>query len=173
MFERFTEPARRVVKLAVAESQEAGDALVDEEHLVYALFGEPDGEAARLCGGEVTLARIKAAFRTARRRGGMSDADAAALAGLGIDVDEVVAGFQAGLPPEALDGPRKPPGRHRPFSKHAKRALSLALQEVVSRRERALGERDLLLGLLRNQALAAGVLEGLGVRYDDVRARLS
>ncbi|GIG64944.1 Clp protease N-terminal domain-containing protein [Phytomonospora endophytica] len=171
MFERFTEPARRVVTAAVEESQTAGDALVDEEHLAYALFRDPDGTASRLCGGEVTLDRLKAAFTAANRRGGLSDADTAALRELGIDVDAVVTSFESGLDPGRLLPPRKPARRHRPFSKAAKRVLTLALREVVSRSERTLGERDLLLGLLRNRALAAGVFEGLGVRYADVLAR--
>jgi len=168
MFERFTVPARLVVKAAVEESQAAGDPVIDEEHLAYALFRDPDGAAARLCGGTVTLDGLKAAFAAANRRGGLSDTDTAALRELGIDVDEVVATFTSPLGPDAMLPPRKAANRHRPFSKAAKRVLTLALQEGVSRRERALDERDLLLGLLRNKALAAGVFEGLGVRYTDL-----
>lgn len=171
MFERFTTPARQVVKDAVQESQAAGDPVIDEEHLAYALFRDPDGTASRICGGAVTLDGLKAAFAEANRRGGLSDSDTSALRDIGIDVDAVLDTFTAGGGSEKLLPPRKAANRHRPFTGAAKRALSLALREVVSRRERALDERDLLLGLLRNKALAAGVFEGLGVRYADVRAR--
>lgn len=94
MFERFTKDAREVVRGAVALCQDAGGGTVGPEHLLLALL---DREASR---GSFALAAlglpaegrepVRAALDEARRRAGLSRADADALADLGIDVSEIV-----------------------------------------------------------------------------------
>ncbi len=93
MFERFTKDARAVVTGAVGHCERAREEKVDEAHLLLALL---DREASR---GSFALASLGLAGRRseverdlaeARRRGGLSRADAEALTGLGIDLTEIV-----------------------------------------------------------------------------------
>lgn len=93
MFERFTKDARAVVEGAVGHAERAGAGAVDEEHMLLALL---DREGSR---GSFALASLGAAgwrdsmeraLAEARRRGGLSRAEAEALSGLGIDVSEIV-----------------------------------------------------------------------------------
>ena len=172
MFERFGQPAKKLFEYAVAEAREAGDALIEEEHLAYALFHDPEGEATRLCGGEVTLGTLKAAYAKAHRRGGMSDVEAAALLELGIDVDTVVDSLTSGIDPRALRPPRKGAAARR-FSQGARRTLVRTLREAKARKESVITEKHMLLALLRANGLTAKILEGLGVRYTDVHARIA
>lgn len=85
MFERFTTEARDTVTGAAAEARQAGSATVTEEHLLLALLSRG---ALDFLG--VDRAAVAADLAAARRRGGMSRADEEALAGLGIDLSEIV-----------------------------------------------------------------------------------
>lgn len=49
-FERFTERARSVLACSEEEAQNLGHGFVGTEHLLLALFGSPDGLAARVLG---------------------------------------------------------------------------------------------------------------------------
>lgn len=93
MFERFTQGARDVVSGAVGYAGGAGEPRITEEHLLMALLDARGTKASFVLaslGATGWRERLAAALAEARRRGGMSQADAVALAGLGIDVDEIV-----------------------------------------------------------------------------------
>lgn len=93
MFERFTKDARATVRGAVEHAERTGADTVTEEHLLLALLDQ-DGGRASFAITALGLAdrrdSLAAALAEARRRGGMSKADAEALADIGIDLAEVV-----------------------------------------------------------------------------------
>src|ERR1700750_3208854 len=104
MFERFTAPARAAVVDAHARAKAGQAPELTEDHLLAALLEGPqsaqllpavqlDSEDAR---------QILAELAAARRRGGLSAADADALAGLGIDLDEVLSAVERQLGAGAL-----------------------------------------------------------------------
>ncbi|KPI02739.1 Clp domain protein [Actinobacteria bacterium OK074] len=99
MFERFTEDARAVVAGAITHCERAGDREVGEAHLLLALLDREGSRAAFALAalGSADLGdparRREAVARDlaeARRRGGLTRADADALSGLGIDLAEIV-----------------------------------------------------------------------------------
>lgn len=93
MFEKFTADARAVVRGAAEWADRTGSGTVGEPELLLALLERTDSPAARVLAALGVHARresVADALAAVRRRGGVSPADAAALAGLGIDIDEVV-----------------------------------------------------------------------------------
>lgn len=169
MFERMDAAAKRVIHRAVAAARLDGAHDVLEEHLALALFDDPESGARRLA-GEVDIEALREAFARARRRGGVSDVDAAALRDLGIDVDEIVRATEAGLGTNVL-GHRRP-RRNPRFSKGAADTIGHMVREAVLRKQRVMGTAHLLLGLLRPGGFSTGVFQSLGVRYDEVAAHL-
>ncbi|MEV6729147.1 MULTISPECIES: Clp protease N-terminal domain-containing protein [unclassified Streptomyces] len=185
MFERFTQDARDTVTGAVAEARRAGAATVTEEHLLLALL---DRGALDPLG--VDRAAVTADLAAARRRGGMSRADEEALAGLGIDVTEIVSrveethgeGALASAAPRrrtlgsslrsALGRP-EPESRHVPFAQGAKKALEQSLRIALGRHDRHIATLHLLLALLSRPGTAAEVLADHGVTYAAAEAGLA
>ncbi|QDY81246.1 Clp protease N-terminal domain-containing protein [Streptomyces qinzhouensis] len=176
MFERFTDDARRVVTRSCAHSERTGARTVTEEHLLLALLdqrGTRTAFAFAALGVADRRASVEDALRTARRRGGLSPADARALAGLGIDVDEVVANAEAAHGRGALDPGS--PGRfraarrrwtsHRPFSPAAKAALEKSLRIALGRGDRSIGGEHVLLALTTGPGVVAEVLADHGATY--------
>ena len=84
MFERFTQEAREVVVLAHEEARELGAEAIGTEHLLLALARDRGAAAGVLDG----LGLGHAALRAELARDG-DGLDAAALAAIGIDLDEV------------------------------------------------------------------------------------
>src|SRR6516225_10266615 len=97
MFERFTDKARKVVLLATAKATERGEDEIRPVHMLYGVAAA-DGVAARA----LTALGVDAAAveRELDRTGGTSsgpldprdkaaEADAEALAAIGIDLDEI------------------------------------------------------------------------------------
>ncbi|GGW19171.1 hypothetical protein GCM10018980_28540 [Streptomyces capoamus] len=88
MFERFTKDARAVVEGAYAHAEEGGSASVDAGHLLLALLDREESRAASALAA-LGLARppereaVRRALREARRRAGLTRAEADALAGQG------------------------------------------------------------------------------------------
>ncbi|MEU2393109.1 Clp protease N-terminal domain-containing protein [Streptomyces sp. NPDC007369] len=177
MFERFTRDARDVVTGAVAEARRSGDTAVTEEHLLRALM-----EQGALDPLGVDRAAVAADLAAARRRGGMTRADEEALAGLGIDLAEVVSrveeahgtGALAQAPPRrrtlgsslrSAFGRPEPADRHVPFGEGAKKTLEQALRIALGRRENHITALHLLLALLSRPGTAAEVLADHGVTY--------
>lgn len=173
MFERFTKDARDVVKEAVAQAERAGAPRVDSEHLLLALL-DREGSRASFALGALGLTErrepVRAALERVRRRGGLTQAETDALAGLGIDVPEIVARVEEVHGAGALSG-GKGGGRrsgHRPFGRDAKAVLTGALRAATARRDRRIGDEHLLLALTVRPGAPAEVLADHGVTYESV-----
>ncbi|MFG2435286.1 Clp protease N-terminal domain-containing protein [Streptomyces sp. NPDC048508] len=175
MFERFTKDARAVVTGAVSHSERVGAATVEEEHLLLALL---DREGSR---GSFALGSLRSAgprealerdLAEARRRGGLSRADADALSGLGIDLSEIVARIEEAHGEGALEsGKRSDRGRwtgRRPFGRSAKETLTRSLRVAVARRDRHIGDEHLLLAITLQGGVAGEVLADHGITYGSV-----
>ncbi|WP_367320869.1 Clp protease N-terminal domain-containing protein [Streptomyces sp. HUAS ZL42] len=172
MFERFTRDARDVVRGAVEHCERLGAQSVDAEHLLLALL---DREASR---GSFALAAlglgerkesVRRALDEARRRAGLSRAEAEALAGLGIDVTEIVSRVEEVHGVGAMSGDRKDKGwwsGRRNFSRGAKDALEQALRTAVARRDSHIGDEHLLLALTVRPGVPAEVLADHGVTFE-------
>ncbi|MEU9352723.1 Clp protease N-terminal domain-containing protein [Streptomyces griseoloalbus] len=173
MFERFTKDAREVVKGAVGHvGGRAGT--VDPEHLLLALLDREGSRAsfalAALGPGE-RKESVRRALEEARRRAGLSQAETDALAGLGIDVSEVVARVEEAHGVGAMSGDRKDKGwwtGRRSFSRGAKDVLEGALRVAVARRDRHIGDEHILLALTARPGVPAEVLADHGVTYASV-----
>ncbi|MBT2468494.1 peptidase [Streptomyces sp. ISL-66] len=161
MFERFTHDARSTVTGAVAEAQRAGAATVTEEHLLLALLSQ--GALDPL---GVDREAVAADLSAARRRGGMSRADEEALAGLGIDLSEIVSRIEETHGEGALSAPstRKRTGRA-PFTPGAKKVLEQSLRIALGRKDRHISTLHLLLSLLSRPGTTAEILTDHGVTY--------
>ncbi|MFE0104003.1 Clp protease N-terminal domain-containing protein [Streptomyces sp. NPDC059009] len=188
MFERFTKDARAVVTGAVEAAEGVGADAIDDTHVLLALLDREASRAsfalAALGAGE-RRAEIAAALAEARRRGGLSQADADALAGLGIDVEEVVSrvehahgeGALAGGGAGAGAGARRgKPGLlslaawtgHRSFTRESKDTLERALRIATARRDRQIGDEHILLALTTRPGVVAEVLADHGVTHEGV-----
>ena len=177
MFERFTDPARRVVVLAQEEARERADGRIGSEHLLLGLCRAGDTRGAGLLAARgITLATVQQDLRGAAPP---DLPDREALASVGIDLDEVRDRVEEAFGPGALENTRAAGRRrerrwgHIPFDREAKKVLELALREAIRRGDRSLGTEHVLLGMLhRETGRAAGVLHARGVTLDDVRAVL-
>lgn len=173
MFERFTKSARLVVVDAVREAEQDRAPRVTGEHLMLALLGHGGQVADLLAAAGLTREVLTEEFTTARRRGGLSDADAGALRSLGIDVDAVVGEVERQHGPYAL-APRRTARRgHVPFAAEAKALLSGTLREAIELRERRISGEHVLLALAAGDGVVAEVLAGRGLSYPEVRSRLA
>jgi ATP-dependent Clp protease ATP-binding subunit ClpA len=173
MFERFTKVARRVVTDAVAEAERERVRLVAPKHLLLALVGKETRSAAVLAAAGVTREGLLEAFEAIARRGGLTDAEAAALRSLGIDVDTVVEQVEREHGAGALAEPRTSKLSRVPFADEAKELLAAALREAVDRGDRQITDEHLLLALASSGGSAAQVLAGHGLTYAELRVRLA
>jgi ATP-dependent Clp protease ATP-binding subunit ClpA len=174
MFERFTKDARAVVVGAVEHAEGAGAGSVDAEHLLLALL---DREASRASFALAALGltergdAVREALGEARRRAGLSQADAEALAGLGIDVSEIVARVEEVHGVGAMSGDRKDRGwwsGRRSLGRSAKEILEKALRIAVARRDRHVGDEHILLAMTVRPGVPGEVLADHGVTYASV-----
>ena len=175
MFERFTEDAREVVVDAVAHCARSGERRVDETHLLLALL---DREGSR---GSFALAALGLSGRReaverdlaeARRRGGLTRADADALDGLGIDLTEIVTRVEeihgrGVIAAAGKDSGSRRSGR-RPFARGAKETLAGALRAATAHRDRRIGDEHLLLALTARPGAPAEVLADHGVTHESL-----
>ncbi|MEV5203339.1 Clp protease N-terminal domain-containing protein [Streptomyces sp. NPDC053720] len=175
MFERFTRSAREVVTGAVAHAERTDAASVTEEHLLLALLDRQEGRAAFAAASLGLVDRrasVEAELATARRHGGLTRADTDALAGLGIDVTEIVARVEEAHGEGALDRARRRGARRRPFGRGAKGILTRALRIAAGRGDRFIGDEHLLLALTACPGVAAEVLAAHGATYGTVNRAL-
>ncbi|MGW6566664.1 Clp protease N-terminal domain-containing protein [Streptomyces sp. NPDC054975] len=178
MFERFTRGARAVVTGAVDRARRQGVPVVTEEHLLLALLDARATKASfvlQALGAPDRRASLEAALADARRRGGLSKADTEALAGLGIDVPEIVARVEEVHGAGALGDDREESARRsgRPsFSREAKSVLERSLRICLGRREKAIGDEHLLLALTARPGVVAEALADHGVTYEAVERTL-
>ncbi|WP_240134921.1 Clp protease N-terminal domain-containing protein [Streptomyces sp. MUM 178J] len=176
MFERFSKDARDVVTCSVALAERAGAESVTEEHLLLAMLDQ-EGTRAAFAFAALGMADRRASVETglaeARRRGGLSRADADALAGLGIDVAEVVSKVEAVHGEGALQRGGKPKRRwapgHRGFTPSAKDVLEKSLRIAIARGDRHIGGEHLLLALTAMPGVVAEVLADHGATYESVQ----
>jgi hypothetical protein len=198
MFERFTDNARQVVvesrKLATAR----GDSRIGPLHLLSALTTVPSTGASvgarvlALAGvDEAAVARLLGpgggAGRADSAGGGGFDAgladDAAALASIGIDLDEIRRKAEQSFGDGALDRiPGRGPGsrglRGRvALTDDAKSVLALSLKEALALHHNYIGTEHLLLGLIRTAETGqrSGLRQAttaLGLSYPAVREQV-
>ncbi|MER5752538.1 Clp protease N-terminal domain-containing protein [Streptomyces sp. NPDC002088] len=177
MFERFTKDAREVVVEAVAHAERAGAERVEETHVLLALL---DREGSR---GSFALAAlglppggredVVRELGEARRRGGLSRADADALSGLGIDLTEIVSRIEEAHGEGALadvaqgGSPGRRSGR-RPFGRGARELLAQSLRVTLGHRDRRIGDEHLLLALTARPGVPAEVLADHGVTHESL-----
>lgn len=156
--------------------------------MALALLAHQEGRAARVLRdlGVGAAEREEIARRMAgrRRRGGFTDADAEALATLGIDIHEVVARVEAthgegSLTASQPGGPATRTAtrtatrvRHR-MTPGAKQVLERALRDAVDRRERVVGTEHLLLSMVSLPGTVADTLAGFGVTREAVWRQLA
>ncbi|WP_264934804.1 Clp protease N-terminal domain-containing protein [Streptomyces sp. A012304] len=172
MFERFTKDAREVVRGALQRCEDTGARTVGPEHLLFALL---DREASR---GSFALTAlglaperrepVRRALHEARRRAGLSRADADALAGLGIDVSEIVSRVEEVHGVGAMSGDRRGRGgwTSRPaFGRDAKDVLEKSLRMALAHRDRCIGDEHILLALTARPGLAAETLADHGITH--------
>jgi ATP-dependent Clp protease ATP-binding subunit ClpA len=147
-FERFTDRARHVMAGSSQAAIALGDDFVGTEHLLLALFTEPDGIAGRaLAAMDVSEETVRAAILAAGNR----TAEAA---------DSPVEGAAAA-------------GTRPPFSGSAKRALRDALAVALEFGHNYIGTEHLLLALYRNgDSLAAQILMQAGAVESTARAQV-
>ncbi|MFB4421995.1 Clp protease N-terminal domain-containing protein [Streptomyces sp. QL37] len=178
MFERFTVGARATVTGAVTHAERAGADSVTEEHLLLSLLDQ-EGSRASFAVAALGLtdrrASLEDTLREARRRGGLTRADAEALAGIGIDITEIVARVEGAHGEGVLAGDRGNrrwwSGR-RPFTSGAKSILEKSLRIALGRRDRFIGEEHLLLALTACPGVVADVLADHGATYATVERAL-
>lgn len=168
---------RTVIVHAVEHARAEGKQQIGEEHLLLAVLGDaavrPVLETSQALPDAPTLL---AEVQEARRRGGVSAAEAESLAALGIDVDDIVRRIESNLGEGALDDAGRIVSRRRrklSMSKPARRALVSARRQAADRGHRTVGADDLLLGLLHQRGLAADVLGRRGITTGTARAALS
>jgi ATP-dependent Clp protease ATP-binding subunit ClpA len=181
MFERFSKEARAVVVLAQEEARRLRHPRIGTEHLLLAMLDGGEGPGAQaLRERGVTADDIRRRVLPGPGSGTDTDLDPAALATLGIDLEEVRRATEASFGPGALDAPK--PGRtptgHIPFGKRAKKVLELSLREALRLGHGYIGEGHVLLGLLREgdgTAVTALVQAGvdLSTLRDDVTRRIA
>ncbi|MGW1223920.1 Clp protease N-terminal domain-containing protein [Streptomyces sp. NPDC001478] len=178
MFERFTKGARATVTGAVTLAGRAGADRVTEEHLLLAVYDTAEGRASFALGALGLVdhrAAVETALFEARRRGGMSRADADALADIGIDLTAIVSRIEEAHGEGALwDGRRPRRGRTGTprFSRPAKKILERALRIALGRGDRFIGEEHLLLALTATPGVVADVLADHGATYATVERAL-
>jgi ATP-dependent Clp protease ATP-binding subunit ClpA len=173
MFERFTQPAREAVARAQEEARGLGHRYIGCEHLLVALAGAPNGDAAASAMRRAGLSADALRDAVADELPPPGALDARALAAIGIDLDEVRRRVEEAFGPGALER-RRPchPGRRPeqpgalPFTPRSKKALELALRGAVARGDDHIGSEHVLIGVLEAMAPdgpAACALARLGV----------
>ncbi|MFI0982453.1 Clp protease N-terminal domain-containing protein [Streptomyces sp. NPDC021093] len=177
MFERFTESARGVVIGAVTHAERLDAEQVTEEHLLLALMDTEGGRASfafAALGIDRQRDAVAASLADARRRGGMSKAEASALADMGIDVDAIVAKVEETHGEGALGGRKSGRFRrgllkgHRPFASGAKKAIEQSLRVAIGRGDHHIGDEHLLLALTARPGVVSDVLGEYGAGYGEV-----
>ncbi|MFE9003871.1 Clp protease N-terminal domain-containing protein [Streptomyces sp. NPDC007875] len=169
---------------------EASGGRKDRAHIRGDRKGSPAAEILTALGAHGRRASIERALAEVRRRGGITGADVEALAGLGIDVDEIVArveeahgvgalataGSTPGSTPESASARAPRRGRRplrRPFSREAKSVLERSLRIALARGDKHIGDEHLLLALTARPGVAAHVLADHDVTYIQVERALS
>jgi ATP-dependent Clp protease ATP-binding subunit ClpA len=162
MSQKITRAARAAISEAVTRAHGEGSRQVREEHLLAAVLSDPAGDTVlRSVSPDLVVDAVLAEVERARRRAGLSAAEAEALAGMGIDLDEVVGRVEATLGEGALApavSESRSGWRGPKVSPEFQRVLLASRRQALARGDRALDVEHLLLGLLAQPGLAADAL---------------
>jgi hypothetical protein len=161
MFERFTAAARAAVTTAAGAARAAGTHEIDLDHLLAALLPAVPATGLSQDAARAVLDEVA----EARRRAGLSEVDARALAGLGIDLEAVVAAAERELGQGVLTARARRSGGRLRLSTAAREALAAALRQARALGDRELRAEHLLLGVLaqRSDRVPADALAARGV----------
>ncbi|WP_329455697.1 Clp protease N-terminal domain-containing protein [Streptomyces sp. NBC_01497] len=179
MFERFTPDARRVVAEATRHAALRSADTVTEEHLLLALLDQRGTGAADLLavlGVTARRASVERGLGEAHRRAGLTRADAEALAGLGIDVAEIVGRVEAAHGEGVLQGDvtsKRWRSGHRAFSREAKSVLERSLRIALAHKDRTIPDVYILLALTARPGVAAEVLADHGATHGALQQALA
>lgn len=176
MFERFTKEVREIVVEARRGAIEQNAREINSVHLLAALLCFPGSVAGRLLAGfGVSLDDVAAEADRVRRRGGISETDAAALGELGIDVDRIIDRIEQVHGPNAMAGVPAVPGHLQRIrmADDSKRALEAGLREVIALGGRHIGSEHILLALTARPGPAADILTRFDVDCPRIREVLS
>ncbi len=95
---KLTPAARAAISDAVTRANNEGTSQAREEHLLAAVLADPASDIVlRPLNPELDVDAILAEVRRARRRAGLRAGEVEALAGLGINLDDVVGRVEAEL----------------------------------------------------------------------------
>lgn len=171
MFERFTQNARDAVIQAQTEAAELGDDRIGTQHVLLGVLWHADGAAKTLL-DEVGVRYRDIHDQVEARIGGLI-ADADALSGIGIDLDEVRRRAEAAFGKGALNRRGRSRTGHIPFEPDSKKTLELALREAIALQNTWIGTEHMLLGLTRLPDSPAGqLIAATGVRPEELGGRL-
>jgi ATP-dependent Clp protease ATP-binding subunit ClpA len=176
VFAKFNKSAKSVVIGALRAAEKARSPQIAEEHMLLGLLGQDDSKAAVvLAPHNVPKDEVSRAYREAAKVAGMSQADAAALRELGIDLDEVIASVRREHGEDALTvpSPGVRRGRTRGFNDDVRKIIVNAVREAEQMGDRHLGAEHLLLALLSGGTVAADALAAHGVNYEGVKSQLT
>jgi ATP-dependent Clp protease ATP-binding subunit ClpA len=186
MFERFTDRARRTVKGAQHQAQQLGRPFIGTEHLLLALLADDDGMAHDvLTEAGTSYERVRTAVTGIEYTEVDTVDDAAALESIGIDLNAVKAKLEEAFGPGVLDerlpekrglfGRRKsaPGVGHLPFTRRSKIVLELSLREALALKHNYIGTQHILLGLIRENGMAAKILADQGIDFKRLRSKLT
>ncbi|MFE5666454.1 Clp protease N-terminal domain-containing protein [Streptomyces niveus] len=178
MFERFTKGARAVVTGAVAQAERTASPRITDEHMLLALL---DSQGTRSAFAFASLgildrrASVEAGLADARRRGGMTQADTAALAEIGIDVEQIVSKVEQTHGEGAMgSGGRVKRGwtSHKKFTPAAKKTLEQSLRVALGRGDKEISDGHILLALTARPGVVSDVLADHGGTYGAVERAL-
>jgi ATP-dependent Clp protease ATP-binding subunit ClpA len=174
-FERFTDRARHVVAASQRVAASLGADAVGTEHLLLALFAEPEGIAGRtLAAMNVTEDSVRAALPTARAQTHGQANDRA----VAQDDGQHAAGREPAADQPAPDRPGAGQTGHAAespsYGDDTKRALGDALAVALEFGHNYIGTEHLLLGLYRNaDSRAAWILLEAGALEATARAHVT
>ena len=168
MFERFTKKARQVVVLAQEQAHARGADIIGTEHLLVATFLVPDSLAAAV----LMVHGLDRDSVEAEVNGAPGPFDPAALATLGIDLDQVRRQVEEAFGAGALDRTNAAQNRTEPsqLDRTSKKVLKLALTEARRLGNSYVGTEHILLGMLHpDTGVARQILERRGMRLEPTR----
>jgi len=175
---RLAPAAKSVVGLGYEYAVRDRAGVIGEEHLLEALLA--DAEGSRLLGGASVeaslLQEVLAELAESRRKAGLTAAEEAALAGLGIDVDAVIGQIEDQLGSQALvaDVPARAHWWQKPvLSREAARVLAEAERHLSATQGRSLGVEHLVLGLVSVPGVLSESLARRGIDEASVRVALA
>lgn len=179
MFERFTKGARAVVTGAVAQAERTASREVTDEHMLLALLDSQGTRSAFAFASLGILDRresVESGLADARRRGGMSQADTAALAEIGIDLAQIVSKVEDAHGAGAMGVGGEPPKRgwtsHKKFTPAAKKTLEQSLRVALGRGDKEITDGHILLALTARPGVVSDVLADHGGTYGAVERAL-